>query len=289
MTAGDRKRDRILRSYPWLGGTAEMKATRFETEDLTGERFEVEPDQHVWFEQIAVRGVDFSGLRFGTKDADGGIHAHSCLFEDCDFSETAFLVASLGWVGRTVYRRCTFDGADLHQVLDTSSPRMMALDLGEARFEDCTFLDARIRGWLAHEAEFVGCRFRGTIDECRFFGTAPDRRWFRIKRNEYSGNDFREVELIWTSFEAGIPIDEQLWPSSPEYIRLDRISERVARAERQINDWSGDDRRQAANMLARLREDDQEEIFQRRIEPDTPPDKAAVKQRVWALLESMPR
>jgi hypothetical protein len=165
----------------------------------------------------------------------------------------------------------------------------MAFTLGEARFEDCTFLDARIRGWLAHEADFVGCRFRGTIDLCRFFGRAPDRRWFRIKRNEYRGNDFREVELIWSSFEAGIPIDEQLWPSSPEYIRLDRISERVARAERQIIDWSGDDRRQAANMLARLREDDQEEIFQRRIEPDTPPDEAAVEQRVWALLESMPR
>ena len=42
------------------------------------------------------------------------------------------------------------------------------------------------------------------------------------------------------------------------------------------------------DMLARLREFDQEEIFQRRIEPDTPPDEAAVERRVWALLESMP-
>ena len=215
------------------------------------------------------------------------IRAHSCLFEDCDFSETAFLVASLG-DGPTVYRRCTFDGADLQQVLATNSPRMMALTLGEARFEECTFLDARIRGWLAHEAEFVGCRFRGTIDRCRFFGRASYRRWFRIKHNEYSGNDFREVEFIWSRFEDGIPIDDQLWPSNPEYIRLDRVPQRIAWAERNINAWSGDDLRQAENMLARLHDHYQEVIFQRRIEPDTPPDESAVERRVWALLEAMP-
>jgi uncharacterized protein YjbI with pentapeptide repeats len=265
-----------------------MKPTRFETEDLSRARFEVEPDQHVWFEEISVRGVDFSGLRFGTKDADGGIHAHSCLFEDCDFSDVTFAVADLGWGGRTVYRRCTFDRAELHQVHAMNSQRMMAFRLSEARFEDCTFLDAKIRGWLAHEADFVGCRFLGTIDRCRFFGRAPDRRWFRIKRNEYRGNDFRDVEFIWSSFEAGIPIEDQLWPSSPEYIRLDRITERVAWAEREISVWSDDDRRQAENMLAGLQEDDQEEIFQRRIEPDTAPEEAEVQRRVWALLESRP-
>ena len=219
VTRSDRKRDRMLRSYPWLAGTDGRKPTRFKTADLSGNRFEVEPDQPVWFEQITVRGVDFGGLRFGTKDADGGLQAHSCLFEDCDFSDVTFAVADLGWGGRTVYRRCTFDRADMHQVLATNSPRMMAFRLGEARFEDCTFLEANIRGWLAHEADFVGCRFRGTIDRCRFFGTAPDRRWFRIKRNEYHRNDFREVEFIWSRFEAGIPIDGQLWPSNPEYIR----------------------------------------------------------------------
>ncbi len=41
-------------------------------------------------------------------------------------------------------------------------------------------------------------------------------------------------------------------------------------------------------MLARLHEHDQEVIFQRRIEPDTPLEKADVERRVWALLESGP-
>jgi uncharacterized protein YjbI with pentapeptide repeats len=219
VSTEEEKREAILDAFPWLRGTAHAEPTEVIAHDLAGGRFEFEDGRDYWFEQLTARGVDFSGVRIGRRDGDGGLLVNACVFEDCDFSGATFHSALLGW-RRSVYRRYSFDGASLRQIGGTNSALFMAFSLGEARFEDCTFLDAKIRGWLAHDAEFVGCRFRGTIDRCRFFGRGIERRFLRFlppKRNEYRGNDFREAEFVWSSFEGGIPIAEQLWPEGPEY------------------------------------------------------------------------
>jgi uncharacterized protein YjbI with pentapeptide repeats len=290
LTSEEEKREEVLRAFPWLAGTEYSAPSEIVARDLDGGRFEVEPGRHYWLERLTARGVDFSEVRFGERDGEGGLHVNACEFESCDFSGATFHSAQLGW-RRSVYRRCSFDGASLRQILG-KSPLMMAMTLGEARFEHCTFLDAKIRGWLAHEAEFVGCRFRGTIDRCRFFGTQPERRWLGLlppRRNEYRGNDFREVEFIWSSFESGIPIGEQLWPEGPEYVRLDRVEERIDRARPIVATWPEEERREGDVTLDMLAEEaeDQDEVFARRSEPDMKPEIAAVNERVWALLESL--
>ena len=275
----------MLRAFPWLGGTETTLATQFETEDLSDHRLEVDPSRRVWLEEITLRNVDFSGVQFGTRSGDGGLTVHACVFEDCDFREAVFHVADLGWQTFSVYRRCAFDRSKLRQILGRS-PLSMAFQLGEARFEECTFFDAEIRGWLAHEAEFVDCRFRGTIDGCRFFGRAVDRKWLRPrKRNEYRGNDFREVEFSGVRFEDGIPIGKQLWPESDDYVRLDRVRERIRAVTAQIENWEDDERREAELVLKWIGELRQAEIFDRRVEPGLDPAKAAVHHRVWRLLE----
>jgi uncharacterized protein YjbI with pentapeptide repeats len=290
MTSEEDKREAVLDAFPWLRGTEYNDASEIVARDLEGERFEVDDRRHYWFEQVTARGVDFSGARFGRRDGAGGLLVNASLFEDCDFSRATFHTAQLGW-RRSVYRRCSFDRASLRQILG-KSPLMMAFSLGEARFEECTFVDAKIRGWLAHDAEFVGCRFRGTIDRCRFFGTQLERRWFGLRpprRNEYRGNDFREVEFVWSSFECGIPIGEQFWPEGHDYVRLDRVDERIDRARPVVAEWPEAERREAEVVLDLLAEEaeGQDEVFARRVEPDMKPEVAAVNERVWKLLEDL--
>jgi uncharacterized protein YjbI with pentapeptide repeats len=292
MTSEEEKRADLLDEFPWLGGTPHSEPAQIIGHDLEGGRFDVDPGRDYWFEQITLCGVDFGGAQFGKPDGEGGLTVSACLLEDCNFSDSTFHSADLGWGERTVYRRCAFDRASLRQILGRS-PLMMAFTLGRARFEDCTFLDATIRGWLAHEAEFVRCRFRGTIDRCRFFGTWEERRWLglrRPRRNEYRGNDFREVEFIWSSFEKGIPIGEQLWPEGPEYVRLNGVGERIRRARPLVATWPERDRQEAEVLLTILSEQasgGQDEIFDRRVEPDEKPARAAVHERIWKLLEDL--
>jgi hypothetical protein len=287
MTSEER-REAVLHAFPWIGGTEYGEASEIVARDLDGGRFEVDPARHYWFEELTACGVDFSGAHFGTRDGEGGLLVNACTFEDCDFGNATFHTAQLAW-RRSVYRRCSFDGASLRQVVGKPSALWMAFSLGEARFEDCTFLDAKIRGWLAHEAEFVRCRFRGTIDRCRFFGRQLERRWFGLlppRRNEYVDNDFRDVQFVWSGF-VGIPIRNQLWPESAEYARLDRIHERIARARAVVATWPEGDRREGELVLELLAEDaeGEDEVFARRSEPDMKPEIAAVNERVWKLLE----
>jgi uncharacterized protein YjbI with pentapeptide repeats len=144
----------VLKAFPWLEGIAHRADTQFLTKNVSGGRLEQEPSRPLWLEEITLRKVDFSGVEFGTRQGEGGLTVHACLFEDCDFRGTAFHVASLAWGSQSIYRRCVFDRAELQQVLGKPSGRWMAFSLDEARFESCTFLDAEIRGWLAHEADF---------------------------------------------------------------------------------------------------------------------------------------
>jgi hypothetical protein len=290
MSTEQEKREAVYDAFPWLRGTEYTHPTEVIAGDLDSGRFDADEGREYWFEQLTARGVDFSGVRFGRKDGEGGLLVNACVFEDCDFSGATFHSAQLGW-RRSVYRRCSFDGASLRQIVGKPSALWMSFSLGEARFEDCSFLDAKIRGWLAHDAEFVRCRFRGTIDRCRFFGTQLHRRWFglaRPRRNEYHGNDFREVEFVWTSFEGGIAIAEQLWPDGPEYARIDRVGERIARVRPVVATWPEEERNEGELVLSLLAEtaEGQDEVFERRVEPDEKPERAAVHERVWKLLEN---
>jgi len=90
--------------------------------------------------------------------------------------------------------------------------------------------------------------------------------------------------------KSGIDIAAQRWPQSPEYIWLDRVAERFARARKEIEAWSSEsDRKSGLEMLylySHYGYEEQQELFTRRDNLPTVPRK--IRDRVWDLLEHAP-
>jgi len=162
--------------------------------------------------------------------------------------------------------------------------------LGNARFEQCDFSGARIEEWTSSIAEFIDCRFAGKLLRCKFWGRpwGPLGEALRPKRqrNEFRGNDFRDAELDDCSFVGGIDVSAQLWPNSPQYIRLTRLRERIAAAAREIASWPiGPERKDAEVMLTVLSEPSELEQDEALFRKGNLPMAAETQERVWSLLE----
>ncbi len=252
---------------PWLHET-------IITHDLHGGRFEP-PSPAVCFRYAKVCHVDFSGLAFSR------LCAESSIFEDCSFDNISLEYAPLGLPPSNLFRACTFDGADLR-----------GIEPGHARFERCTFVKTRIEDWFAFCAEFVDCRFATTIETCKF----STRRIncadglissLRRKSNEFRGNDFSDSVLIDTSF-VGIDLDQQAFPDTSEYIKLDRLEERFTHVRSQVLEWPDEETRKHALVMLEVYYFDadkrvkREKLFARRDDLPIRPD---VRERVWEMLE----
>lgn len=179
-----------------------------------------------------------------------------------------------------MFRDCRFDGADLRRVKPD-----------QARFERCTFAHARLDGWIAANAEFVDCRFAGTLTKVMFsarpFGPAVKSLDPPRVRNEFRGNDFREAELVGTVFVRGIDLAAQRLPEDERYVRLDRIAQRLGRARAEIVRWDDhEDRLEALGLLRLLATNwrEQGEVIALRVDPLLD-SSARLQARVWALLE----
>lgn len=244
--------------------------------DLQGGRFDRRSTE-VAFEAATVRDVSFAGMRFEEFSVrDGGV------FSGCDFSQVrsrykSHLSANLP---QTVYRDCRFDRADLRDF----SP-------GTARFERCTFDAARLDGWRSTLAEFVDCHFAGKVRSVKFWGrpNGPLAEVLAIDRpvNEFRGNDFRQAELLDTSFVMGIDLDAQCWPEGPGYIRLDGLGERLRRVRAEVIHWTDlEARRDALSMLEVLQkayaDQGQDDLFMHRATLGRSYRETA--ERVWDLL-----
>jgi hypothetical protein len=138
--------------------------------------------------------------------------------------------------------------------------------------------------------EFIDCRFAGPLDEVTFhaapFGEVAKRMDPPRRRNEFRGNDFRDVELIDTGFVGGIDMDRQRFPDDELHVRVDDFQRRLAKARSEVKRWYERERAPAEAMLATLamRYRDQDVVVARRW---TPRIKASdrVQARVWELLE----
>lgn len=242
-----------------------MARTRVIKGEVPAGAFEAD-GKDVAFERARAREVDFSGLVFATFTAERSE------FERCDFESATIRYGPLG-LGGSVFRDCCFDGADLRGV-----------DPGEARFERCSFDEAKIAKWMTHCAEFVECRFATRIVDSVFSGT-PRNCSVRRRRNEFKGNDFSRAELIDTVFVGGIDLDDQKLPAGDEYVRIRKAQDRIARARAGVEEWEDPEERRLAlaelEALERFAED-QDELFVRRQDADLP---AAVAQQLWALVE----
>jgi uncharacterized protein YjbI with pentapeptide repeats len=181
---------------------------------------------------------------------------------------------------RSVFTGCKFDGADLRQI----SPE-------GTRFEKCSFDDARLDGWTPARAEFVGCRFAGKVARVTFTGRPAGPGSTRIDpvrhQNEFRGNDFRDARLIDTVFVLGIDLDQQRWPDSPDYVRVDKFPRRLEVARSEVVTWEAGELRTAGlSMLQTLaqRWQDQRDVIALRISPGlgAPP---RVQNRIWDVIE----
>ncbi len=233
----------------------------------------------VMLERATLSDVDFRRVAFDHFAPRG------CVFENCDFRGVALerrIQPIFSSVPQSVFRGCRFDGVDFRRA-----------NVGQSRFERCSFGEARIDAWNVTCAEFVDCRFTGPIARVRFYG----RPWGHGAEsldpartaNEFRGNDFREAELIDVAFIMGIPIGAQRWPEGEEYVRLDRIHQRLTRARGEILRWRDLEARgaaldvvQAASFLYR----EQSEIVARRVDT-TSPAPAEIQDRVWEVLASV--
>lgn len=242
------------------------------TSDLQSQRFKVPPNTKVEFRGIQATEVDFSGVGFWMYLAT------SSTFTACDFSRASIESGNLGGDTATIYRRCRFDGADLHN----ANPFF-------ARFEQCTFDGADFRGFRSFYAEFVECHFAGQIVAAKFFGKPEGLtevpRDLKRKVNEFRGNDFRLADLIDTSFMHGIDINSQQWPQDAAYVKLDRIHERLKKARHAVSLWPDEKARKEALVMLQIYSqdaEDQDGLFARRDDVTITP---SVRERVWDLLQ----
>jgi uncharacterized protein YjbI with pentapeptide repeats len=231
-------------------------------------------DRVIAIGRATIRGVDFSKARFDR------FALADCLFLRCDFHGVRFdrrwqLIFSSQ--PRNVFRDCRFNEADMRRVRP---------DL--ARFEHCTFDDANLDGWRSESAEFVGCRFAGSVGRVTFFGRPGRESRKRVgrKRNEFAGNDFRDVDLDGITFARGIDLGAQRLPEGDDVIRLDRFAQRIAFARVEVVEWDARDGRKAGlvmlNALA-ARYRGQTDVIAPRVSATGAPPRVQV--RVWALLE----
>ena len=193
--------------------------------------------------RATIADVDFRKVAFSRFTPD------ACVFVNCDFRGIVF---DRKWQPlfsspvQSVFRDCRFDGADLSKA-----------DPGQTRFERCSFVDSHLDKWQAACAEFVGCTFAGPIVKCRFYGRpwglAAQHLDPRRSTNDFTGNDFRNAELVETVFIQGIHFEEQRWPDGPDWIYVDRFHQRSQRARAAIMRWrDAEVRQEALDMLMGL-------------------------------------
>ena len=226
--------------------------------------------------RVIVRDADFRRVTFDQFAPEG------CTFERCDFSGQTLdrryqpLFSSRR---QSVFKDCSFDGADLTGVRP-----------GQARFERCTFEGAKLDAWESFTAEFIDCRFAGRVFNVRFYGRpwgAGSERLDPARTvNAFTGNDFRKADLLGVTFIHGIDIRKQKWPEGAQYVILDRIHQRIARARVGVLEWRDhQQRQQALDMLqaASLLYSHQMTVIGRRVE-DRWTATPAVQERVWDAL-----
>lgn len=230
----------------------------------------------VLLRQATLADVDFGRASFDRMAPSG------CVFVSCDFRKATLdrrLQPLFKARRRNVFRECRFDGADLR-----------GIDPGASRFESCRFDGADLGGWTASTAEFVGCHFAGRLAHVRFYGRpwGPGAAELDPARtaNEFRGNDFREAELSDVAFLMGIDVRLQRWPEGRDYVRLDRIHQRLTRGRAEILRWKDlDARAEALEMVRSLSflYMQQNDVVARRSDPETT-TAPQIQTKVWDAL-----
>lgn len=159
-------------------------------------------------------------------------------FTECRFLKTKFKSGSFGELAEGIpqskYTDCIFDRVRIDRYMQ----------VGNARFERCRFIDSKIVGLRSRHAEFLECTFTGELRDCWFMGTTEREPYAQRERNEFRGNDFTGAELIACQFDYGIDVTAQVWPAGPNYLILDRLRDRTNLARGIVSRWPNDEERE---------------------------------------------
>lgn len=201
--------------------------------ELVGERF---PPHEDW---VNVQGARLTDIDF-TKHTFNPFHAIGSTFVRCGFRGTNFRTGSFGGlqdgIPQSRYIDCDFDGTRFGR----------DMQLGNARFERCSFAGVKIRGWRSYHAEFIDCDFAGELRDCWFTGSTALAGFAQRDENEFRNNDFSRAALVQCQFDYGIDPHAQRWPDDPDYLILDRVHDRVRAARAVVSRWPNDLEREAA-------------------------------------------
>jgi len=170
-------------------------------------RFEATGLHELRFFRARARGLEMSltdvHLTVGWSEFDG------CTFRQRVrpvLNEAGF--AAQGSFGNhpAIYRSCTFERVRFKL--------LGGFSLGQARFEDCMFLNCRWEGSFAHSADLLRSRFVGKMNGCVWFGEDRRREGQQSRRNDIVGNDF--TQTVFTDnvgWRFNFPVEDQMFPS----------------------------------------------------------------------------
>jgi hypothetical protein len=173
----------------------------------------------------------------------------------------------------SVYQDCTFDHVDF-------GLRGGGFDVGEARFERCTFRYCSYRWFRSSHADFIDCTFIGVMQSAWFWGTTPVGEE-RPLRNRFTGNDLSRAKPRRVLFRNGVDLSSNRLPEGPDYLHLDRFRERLQAARLAVAAWPEEQRRDAESILDIYEEDDMDILFSWRRSLANP------ASPVWALMEAL--
>ena len=149
-------------------------------------------------------------------------------FRDCTFADCEFVGCVLDWqLGSTIpdpraasnFERCVFTRCDLSRI-----------GVRHVLFADCTFESCDWEPLHLRSTDLVRNRFVGVVRGLSLWGRDDSRP----RPNEIRGNDFTEADLQGLGLNAEVPVDDQLWPSGDNYVRLDRKPERMQALRRRL-------------------------------------------------------
>jgi hypothetical protein len=111
----------------------------------------------------------------------------------------------------SIYRDCTFERIRFKT--------LGGFTLGQATFENCSFLNCRWEGHFAFDADLIGCTFEGKMNGCVWNGHGRPTADGRTRKNIIRDNDFtRTVFTANVAWRSAFPVDEQCFPEGHQAV-----------------------------------------------------------------------
>jgi hypothetical protein len=90
---------------------------------------------------------------------------------------------------------------------------------------------------ISRQGEFLDCAWSGRLIDCEFEGSSSRVPGAIRPRNDFSGNDFTDADLVRVAFLEGIDLDAQRLPQGDDYLVIDDPVARATAAERVVLSW----------------------------------------------------